>query len=147
MNTHKVEILLVEDNPGDIELTREAFDGSDLNTKLNIATDGDQALDYLFKRGNYQDVQTPDIILLDLNLPSTDGRGMLREIEKSDELKHIPIIVLSSSKAEHDINDAYTLNANCYVVKPNDAMEYIGVVRMLVSFWSETCSLHVRSAV
>lgn len=144
MSTRTVEILLVEDNPGDIELVREAFNGVNLDRKLNITNDGDEALDYLFKRNDYESAQTPDFILLDLNLPSTDGRGVLQELGKSDELRHIPTIVLSSSRAERDINDVYALNANCYVVKPNTAMEYIDAIRMIVSFWSKTCSLPVR---
>lgn len=144
MNTQKVEILLVEDNPGDIELTREAFDRANLKSKLNVTNDGDEALDYLFKRGDYESAPTPDIILLDLNLPITDGFGVLRELEKSNELKNIPTIVLSSSRADHDINDAYALNANCYIAKPDSPMKYIEVVRMVENFWSETCCLPVR---
>lgn len=143
MNTYEVEILLVEDNPGDIELTREAFDGAGLKSKLNVTTDGEQALDYLFKRGDYKNAPTPDIILLDLNLPRTDGFGVLRELKKSEKLQYIPSIVLSSSKAEHDINASYAFNANCYITKPNDAMRYIEVIRMVENFWSKTCSLPV----
>lgn len=144
MNTETVEILLVEDNPGDIELTREAFEGADLKSKLNITNDGDEALDYLFKRGDYKNVSTPDIILLDLNLPSTDGFDVLREMKKSNELKDIPTIVLSSSRADHDINNSYSLNANCYIAKPDSPMKYIKVVRIVENFWSETCCLPVR---
>lgn len=141
---NKLEILLVEDNPGDVELTRTAFEIASLNSKLNVTCDGDEALDYLFKRGDYQDAIRPDIILLDMNLPKTDGREVLAELSKHDELKQIPTIVLSSSTAENDINDAYALNANCYVAKPNGAKKYIEVVRVVENFWSQICCLPVR---
>ncbi|MEW7008605.1 MULTISPECIES: response regulator [unclassified Lentilitoribacter] len=144
MNHQKIEILLVEDNPGDVELTRQALDDADFNNKLNVTLDGDEALDYLNKRKGFEDAKMPDIILLDLNLPRTDGRGVLKELKASDELKHIPVIVLSSSRAERDINDAYALNASCYIAKPNGAMKYMEVVRTVSSFWSQTCYLPVK---
>lgn len=144
MSKHKMEILLVEDNPGDIELTREAFESASLNSKLNITHDGDEALDYLFKRGGYEDAPMPDIILLDLNLPCTDGHDVLKELKSSGELKHIPTVIFSSSQAENDINKAYANNANCYIAKPNEAKKYIEVVKIVESFWSETCNLQIK---
>lgn len=139
----KIEILLVEDNPGDVELTRIAFQRASLESNLNVTCDGDEALDYLHKRGMYENAERPDIILLDMNLPNTDGREVLAELEKSSDLKLIPTIVLSSSTAENDINDAYALHANCYIVKPSDAKEYFDVITAVESFWSKTCRLPV----
>lgn len=134
-STKLAEILLVEDNPGDIELTREAFDDAKLRNNLSVVMDGDQALDYLYKRNGYEDVTTPDIILLDLNLPKTDGREVLEDIKNNKSLRKIPTIVLTSSQADKDIIDRYNLHANCYIVKPIDAIKFMGVVARFESFW------------
>ncbi|OED35357.1 hypothetical protein AB833_30830 [Chromatiales bacterium (ex Bugula neritina AB1)] len=129
------EILLVEDNEGDIELTREAFEEAKFRNNLHIAVDGDEALDYLFRRNGNEEAITPDIVLLDLNLPGTDGREVLETIKQSDELKRIPVIVLTSSQADKDIVESYDLHANCYIVKPVNAENFIGVVQNIENFW------------
>ncbi|OUR62974.1 hypothetical protein A9Q74_01800 [Colwellia sp. 39_35_sub15_T18] len=140
-NVRLAEILLVEDNEGDIELTREAFEEAKFRNKLHIAEDGDIALDYLFKRNGYENAVTPDIILLDLNLPSTDGREVLEIIKAEPMLKRIPVIVLTSSQADKDIVESYDLHANCYIVKPVNAMKFMGVVRSVENFWVDIVCL------
>lgn len=129
------EILLVEDNEGDIELTREAFEDARFRNNLHIAEDGDIALDYLFKRNGYEDAVKPDIILLDLNLPSTDGKEVLQTIKADPVLRRIPVIVLTSSQAEKDVVESYDLHANCYIVKPVNASKFIQVVQNVENFW------------
>src|SRR5688572_13056973 len=109
-----IEILLVEDNEGDIELTREAFDDSKILNRIHSVTDGEMALDYLYRRGAYANAIVPDVILLDLNLPRKDGRQMLSVIKEDAELKKIPVVMLTSSEAERDIVRSYQLHANCY---------------------------------
>jgi len=135
------EILLVEDNEGDIELTREAFEDAKYRNNLHIAKDGDQALDYLFKRNGYEDAMIPDIILLDLNLPKTDGREILEIIKADSKLKRIPTIVLTSSQADRDIVCSYDLHANCYIVKPLDASKFMDVVQRVENFWVDIVCL------
>lgn len=129
------DILLIEDNEGDIELTREAFSDSEFRHNLHIATDGDIALDYIFKRNGYEDVATPDIIILDLNLPKTGGRELLKIIKNNAALKRIPAIVLTSSSAPQDVEDSYDLRANCYIVKPVDALKFMDAVKQIEHFW------------
>ena len=132
---HKLaEILLVEDNIGDIELTRAAFSEAKVRNNLHIAMDGDEALDILFKRNGKEDAVTPDIILLDLNLPGTDGHEVLQEVKGDVSLKHIPVAILTSSNAEKDIVASYELNANCYVVKPMDTVKLVDVVQQIENF-------------
>ena len=138
------EILLVEDNEGDIELTREAFEEARFRNNLHIAEDGDIALDYLFKRNGYEDAVIPDIILLDLNLPSTDGKEVLEAIKADDSLKRIPVIVLTSSQADKDIAESYDLHANCYIVKPVNAMKFMAVVRSVENFWVDIVCLPTK---
>lgn len=140
-NVRLAEILLVEDNEGDIELTREAFEEAKFRNNLHIAEDGDIALDYLFKRNGYEDAVMPDIILLDLNLPSTDGREVLEIIKAEPMLKRIPVIVLTSSQADKDIVESYDLHANCYIVKPVNATKFMGVVRSVENFWVDIVCL------
>ena len=140
-NTKLAEILLVEDNEGDIELTREAFEDAKFRNNLHIARDGDEALDYLHKRGDFENVITPDIILLDLNLPGTDGREVLETIKSSDNLKRIPTIVLTSSNADKDIVETYDLHANCYIVKPVNAPKFMKVVQQVENFWVDIVCL------
>lgn len=135
------EILLVEDNEGDIELTREAFEEAKFRNNLHIAEDGDIALDYLFKRNGNEGAATPDIILLDLNLPSTDGREVLETIKAEPTLRRIPVIVLTSSQADKDIVESYDLHANCYIVKPVNAMKFMDVVRSVENFWVDIVCL------
>lgn len=136
MPTSKLaEILLVEDNEGDIELTREAFEEAKFRNNLNVVVDGDSALDYLHKRNGYEEAITPDIILLDLNLPGTDGREVLDNIKSSDGLKRIPTIVLTSSAADIDVIHSYDLHANCYIVKPVNARKFMEIVKRIKNFW------------
>jgi CheY-like chemotaxis protein len=141
-NTLKLaEILLVEDNEGDIELTREAFKDARFRNNLQIAEDGAKALDILFKRNGFEKAQTPDIILLDLNLPRVDGREVLETIKGNDALKRIPTIVLTSSMADRDVVKSYDLHANCYIVKPVNAIKFMEVVQHVENFWVDIVCL------
>lgn len=139
MNHHyrgrPVEVLLVEDNPGDIRLTQEAFKDGRILVNLTVATDGVQAIDILSRQGQYSGIPRPDLILLDLNLPRKNGREVLVEIKADEELKRIPVIVMTTSKAEQDIHRAYNLNANCYITKPVELDEFLNVVRSIEDFW------------
>ncbi len=130
-----IEILLVEDNVGDVVLTREAFKESKLHNKLNVVQDGEEALDYLYKRSGFENVSTPDIILLDLNIPKMDGTEVLAKIKEDEDLKRIPTAILSSSKAEQDIVKSYDLHANSYVLKPVDMAMFIEVAKAIENFW------------
>ena len=130
-----IEILLVEDNPGDVLLTREALRDSKLRINLNVVGNGEEAMDFLHRRGRFSRVSRPDLILLDLNLPRKDGRETLAEISKDLAFRRIPVVVLTTSQAEEDIIKAYALNANCYVQKPIDLEQFIKVVRCIESFW------------
>ncbi|HYZ85487.1 MAG TPA: response regulator [Bryobacteraceae bacterium] len=133
--TRPVEILLVEDNPGDVRLTQEAFKDGRIMVHLTVAADGVEAMDVLNRRGKHASAARPDLILLDLNLPKKSGREVLREVKADDDLKRIPVIVMTTSKAEADIHRAYNLNANCYVTKPVDLEEFLLVVRSIEDFW------------
>jgi two-component system, chemotaxis family, response regulator Rcp1 len=130
-----VEVLLVEDNPGDVRLTREALKEGKLRVNLHVAPDGVEALAFLRRQGRYVDAIRPDLILLDLNLPKKDGREVLQEIKRDDALRTIPVVILTSSQAEQDIARAYDLHANCYVTKPVDLDQFINVVRSIEDFW------------
>lgn len=140
-NIKLAEILLVEDNEGDIELTKEAFDEAKFRNNLHVAEDGDQALDMLFKRNGYENIATPDIVLLDLNLPGTDGREVLEQLKTDPNLRKLPVIVLTSSTAEKDILDSYDLHANCYIVKPVNAQKFMEVVKTVENFWVDIVCL------
>lgn len=130
-----IEILLVEDNPGDVRLTREALkDGKVLN-RLSVVTDGVEAMEYLRRKGQYAAAPRPDVILLDLNLPRKDGREVLAELKTDPDLKRIPVVVLTTSDAEKDVLKAYDLHANCYITKPMDLMQFTTVVRAAEDFW------------
>jgi chemotaxis family two-component system response regulator Rcp1 len=141
-----VEILLVEDNPGDVRLTREALRDSKLRNHLTVAEDGIEALAVLRKEGQYSSVATPDLILLDLNLPRKSGREVLAEIKADPILRHIPVVVLTTSSADKDIIDVYDLQANCYVVKPVGLNEFITIVRSIEDFWLSIVKLPPGSA-
>lgn len=130
-----IDILLVEDSEGDIRLIREAFKDGKFNNTLFVVKDGVHAMDFLLKKGKYNDVPRPDLILLDLNLPKKDGREVLAEIKAHEELKRVPVVVLTTSSAEIDIVKTYNLHANCYIVKPLDLDRFIAVVRSIESFW------------
>ncbi|MEX2569961.1 MAG: response regulator [Gemmatimonadota bacterium] len=130
-----VEILLVEDNPGDVRLTREALREGKVQNNLHTAGDGVEAMAFLRREGQYADAVRPDMILLDLNLPKMDGREVLQAIKADPSLRHIPVVVLTSSEAEQDIIRAYDLHANCYVTKPVDLDQFIHVVKSIEDFW------------
>ena len=130
-----VEILLVEDNPGDVRLVKESLKDIKVLNNLRVAKDGQEALDFLHREGDYAEVPHPDLILLDLNLPKKDGREVLAEIKVDDNLKRIPVVVLTTSKAEEDILKSYNLQANCYITKPVDLDEFIKVVKSIKDFW------------
>lgn len=129
------EILLVEDNPGDAQLAREALDESKFRNNLHHVLDGDAALDYVYRRGPYEDAVRPDLILLDLNLPGMDGREVLRVLKNDADLKKIPIVILTTSDAEDDVKKTYDLHANCYITKPIDFEQFVHVVRSIENFW------------
>lgn len=130
-----IEILLVEDNPGDIRLTQEAFREGNVTNTLHVVQDGEKALAFLKKEGEFADMTRPDIILLDLNLPKKDGRQVLAEIKEDPDLKRIPVVILTTSKAEEDILRTYNLHANCYVSKPVDLEQFISVIKSIKNFW------------
>ena len=130
-----VEILLVEDNAADVRLTKEALAEGKVFNNLHWAKDGIEALEFLHKKGKHKGAPKPDIILLDLNLPKKDGREVLQEIKADDKLKRIPVVVLTTSQAEEDILRSYNLHANCYVTKPVDLDQFMGVVRRIEDFW------------
>ncbi len=130
-----IEILMVEDNPGDVRLTREALSSGKVRNQLHVVEDGVAALDYLYRRGPYECVNRPDLILLDLNLPKKDGREVLAVIKKDESLRTIPVVVLTTSQAEEDVLRAYDLNANCYVTKPVDLNQFNRIVQAIEHFW------------
>ncbi|WP_224269563.1 response regulator [Haloprofundus salinisoli] len=129
------EILLVEDNPGDVRLTEEAFKEGQIENKLHVVTDGVEALDFLFKRGEYADAPCPDIVLLDLNLPRKNGDEVLEEIRSDADLAKVPVIILTSSGAESDVAKSYELHANAYLTKPVNPVEFVETIRSFNSFW------------
>jgi CheY-like chemotaxis protein len=130
-----VEILLIEDNSGDILLTKEAFEEIKFTENLSVVTDGEAALDFLYKQGRYHEAPTPDLIILDLNIPRVDGKELLAKVKKDDLLRKIPIIVLSTSKSDKDIKTCYELQANCYLIKPVDFEQFIEIVTYIRDFW------------
>lgn len=136
-----IEILLVEDSPADILLTREAFEQNKLVNAIHVVEDGVQAMDFLYKRGEYASVPRPDLILLDLNLPRKNGREVLAEIKADPDLRLIPIVVLTTSSADEDILKAYNLNANCYVVKPVGFDNFMEAVQSIRHFWFSVVTL------
>ena len=130
-----IEVLLVEDNPGDVRLTREALKEGKVCNNLSVVPDGVQAMAFLRRQGPYADAPRPDVILLDLNLPRKDGREVLEEVKGDPELRSIPVVVLTSSEADRDIARAYALHANCYITKPVDLDQFITVVKSIEDFW------------
>lgn len=136
-----MQILLVEDNPGDVRLTREALREGRVPMQVAVAADGVEALAYLRREGPYGAAERPDMILLDLNLPRKDGREVLAEIKADDDLRRIPVVVMSSSDAEEDVTRSYELHANCYVRKPGDYDAYLRAVRSIEEFWLQTVRL------
>ncbi|MCP2520886.1 response regulator [Candidatus Aminicenantes bacterium AC-708-M15] len=139
-----IEILLVEDNPGDIKLTMEALKDSKLKNNLHVVKDGLEAISFLRKKGKYSNAPRPDLILLDLNLPKKNGRDVLAEIKNDSELKRIPVVVLTTSSAEEDIIKSYEYHANCYITKPVDFEQFIKVVKKIEDFWFTIVKLPVK---
>lgn len=130
-----IEILLVEDNPGDIRLTQEALKEGKVRNNLNVAQDGVEALAFLNREGRYANASRPDVILLDLNLPKKDGREVLAAIKDDPDLRRIPVVILTTSQAEKDILQTYNLHANCYITKPVELDEFLEVVKAIDEFW------------
>jgi CheY-like chemotaxis protein len=145
MNSGTIEILLVEDNPGDARLTLEAFKEGKMLNNITVVGDGVEALAYLRRQGpNYANSVQPDLILLDLNLPKKDGREVLTEIKADGRLKRIPVVVLTTSAAEEDIEQAYGTHANCYVTKPVELDQFLSAIRSIDSFWLSLVKLPVQ---
>ena len=136
-----IEILLVEDSPADILLTREAFEHNKIVNAIHVVEDGIQAMDFLYKRGAYASAPRPDLILLDLNLPRKNGREVLAEIKADPDLRSIPIVILTTSSADEDILRAYNLNANCYVVKPVGFDNFMQAIQSIRHFWFSVVTL------
>lgn len=140
-----IEILLVEDNPGDVRLTEEVFKEAKIQNNLQVVMDGVEAMAFLRREGKYADAPQPDIILLDLNLPKKDGREVLAEIKADPVLRRIPVVALTTSKAEEDILKTYALHLNCYIVKPVDFEQFMKVVSSIEDFWLTVVKLPGRS--
>ena len=140
-NNKPTEILLVEDNPGDVLLTKEAFKTTHLKYNLRVAKDGEEALHILKKQGKYNNFPLPDLILLDLNLPKVSGKEVLENIKGSQELKHIPVIILSGSEAESDMTSSFDLHANSYIVKPNNFNDLKEIITSIESHWLQASNI------
>ncbi len=140
-DSRTMEVLLVEDNPGDIELTLEAFQDTKILNHINVVRDGEEALEFLYQRGSYRNAVRPDIILLDLNMPRKGGKEVLAIIKEDETLKDIPVIILTSSEAEQDVITSYKLHANAYIAKPMDFSQFQHVMEVLKSFWLSVVKL------
>ncbi|MBW3362569.1 response regulator [Streptomyces microflavus] len=140
-----IEVLLVEDDPGDELMTREAFEDNKIRNTLHVVRDGQEALDFLYRRGEYAEAPRPDLVLLDLNLPKYDGRQVLEQIKSDPELALIPVVVLTTSSAEEDILRSYKLHANAYVTKPVDLDQFIAAVRQIDEFFVTVVRLPGRA--
>jgi len=136
-----IEILLVEDNPGDVRLTKEALKDARVGNNLHVTMDGVEALAFLRKQGKHASAPRPDLILLDLNLPKKNGREVLEEIKAEDALRHIPVVILTTSQAEQDVVESYRLRANAYVTKPVDLDQFLRAVGSIEQFWLEIVKL------
>ncbi len=130
-----IEVLLVEDDPGDELMTREAFEDNKIGNTLHVARDGEEALDFLYRRGAHADAPSVDLVLLDLNLPKYDGRQVLERIKSDPDLTHVPVVILTTSSSEEDILRSYKLHANAYVTKPVDVNQFIAAVRQIDDFF------------
>ena len=135
INMRPAEILLIEDNPGDVRLTQEALREGKVANRVSVVSDGVEAMAFLRREGPYADAPRPDLILLDLNLPKKDGREVLAEIKADENLKRIPVVVLTTSQAEEDVLKTYNLHANSYITKPVDLRQFLGVVKFIEDFW------------
>jgi CheY-like chemotaxis protein len=140
-NTRSIEILLVEDNPGDARLTLEAMREAKVRNRIHVVEDGVEAMEFLRRQGRFGDAPRPDLILLDLNLPKKDGRAVLAEVKADPALKRIPVVVLTTSRAEEDVLRAYDLHANCYVTKPVDLEQFMKIVAQIEEFWVKVVTL------
>lgn len=140
-NRKTIDVLLVEDDPGDVLMTREAFEDNKVANRLSVVSDGVSAMAFLRKEGEYADAPTPDLILLDLNLPRMDGREVLAALKEDERLRSIPVVVLTTSEAEEDVVRSYSLHANAYVTKPVDFDRFIDVVRQVDEFFVEVVRL------
>jgi chemotaxis family two-component system response regulator Rcp1 len=136
-----IRVLLVEDNPADADLTRECFATSTFPVELSVSPNGTDAYDFIRKRGSHVSADTPDLILLDLNLPGIDGRQILSELKRDSELRRIPVTILTSSTADRDVTESYNIGANCYMVKPLDFKSFQAIVRTIENFWFNAVSL------
>ncbi|MDQ8179223.1 response regulator [Pelagicoccus sp. SDUM812005] len=136
-----IEMLLVEDNEADIRLTQIALQQAKLENRLHVVRDGEQALAFLKREGEYADAVRPDLLLLDLNLPKVSGAEVLKEIRENPQLKTLPVVILTTSDADKDIYESYELHANCYITKPVDLRKFMGVVEMIEDFWSRVANL------
>lgn len=139
-----LEILLVEDNEGDIRLTIEAFKEAQIRNQIKVVRDGEEALGYLRKQGHYSAVSSPDIVLLDINLPKVDGLELLSTMKTDPVLKTIPVIMLTTSSADSDIQESYANHANCYVIKPVDLHKFMEVIRSIENYWLSTVKLPAK---
>ena len=146
MMVKAINILLVEDNPGDSDLAREALESSKMNNNLQVVDDGEKAMAFLRQEGSYADAPRPDLILLDLNLPKKDGRQVLAEIKSDEHLKRIPVVILTTSRAEEDVLKTYNLHANCYITKPIDLNQFLHVVKSIEDFWLSIVVLPPKEA-
>jgi CheY-like chemotaxis protein len=136
-----IDVLLVEDDPGDVLITREVLEHNKIKNNVHVASDGEEGLDFLYKRGAYADAPEPDLILLDLNLPKYDGRQLLERIKSDADLCHIPVVVLTTSSAEEDVLTSYKLHANAYVTKPVDVDQFMTAVRRIDEFFIQVVQL------
>ena len=141
MSNRPIDILLVEDNPGDVRLLKESFREARVDTVIHHVADGAEALAYLRRQGRHAHATRPDIVLLDLNLPGRDGRTVLRDIKGDDALKAIPVVVLTSSSAQEDVDHSYADHANCFITKPAEFDRFLDVVQRIESFWFKTVAL------
>ncbi|MBX3045986.1 MAG: response regulator [Anaerolineales bacterium] len=140
-NAELIDILLVEDNPGDVRLTQEAFKDGMLRNNLHVAMDGEQAMDFLYRRGQFAEAPQPDLILLDLNLPKMNGREVLAAIKQDESLKRIPVVVLTTSQDEADITESYRQFASSYIVKPVSMEKFLKVVSSFKQYWLSVVKL------
>ena len=142
----EIEILLIEDNEGDIRLAKEALMTSKVKNRLSVVRDGEAGLDYLHQRNNFENAVRPDLILLDLNLPKIDGRDVLKKIKTDDNLKRIPVVILTTSKSEDDITETYSHHANSFITKPIDWEQFVQVIQSIEEFWLTIVKLPGQNA-
>ena len=142
--SRQIEILLVEDNPGDARLTQEAMRAAKMNNVLHVVEDGEQAMEFLRRRSRFKDAPRPDLILLDLNLPKKDGRAVLAEVKADPDLRRIPVVVLTTSRSEEDVMQAYDMHANAYVTKPVNLDQFMRIVALIDEFWLKVVTLPGR---